>query len=244
MHDGEIVAERPPEQFPGGFYLPLAEQPADAGAAHPLAPPQHGGDDVHLDPARRAKGLEHRHVPRGAPAEPVVVTAADDRRAEPPHEHLVDEFLRRHIGKIGEVGGEQQPHPPLFEHAGLFRLGDELAVVAFAGGMPAVDRKGEDAGDEPRLPGPFDGAADHRRVPDVQPVEKAAGDGRTAGRGRLGDRVKDLQGLHLQRKKFHHPEFPVFHFRDPEEGVLPQIDREGALPPGAGDARRVEAHAV
>ena len=53
---------------------------------------------------------------------------------------------------------------------------------------------------KPRLPGPFDGAADHRGVPDVQPVEKAAGDGRPAGRGRLGDRMKDPQGLHLQRK--------------------------------------------
>ena len=200
MHDGEVVTERPPEQLAGGIDLPPAEQTADAGAAHPLAPPQHGRDDVHLDAARRAEGFQHRHVPRGVPPEPEVVAAADDRRTEPPHEHLVDEFLRRHGGKIGEVGGEQQPHPPFLEHVELFRLGDDLAVVAFAGGVPAVDRKGEDAGGEPRLPGPFDGAADHRGVPDVQPVEKAAGDGRPAGRGRLGDRMKDPQGLHLQRK--------------------------------------------
>lgn len=69
--------------------------------------------------------------------------------------------------------GESSSRTPHFSSMWNFFVSVMISQLShLRAGCPAVDRKGEDAGGEPRLPGPFDGAADHRGVPDVQPVEK------------------------------------------------------------------------
>ena len=170
--DRAVDDERRPEQRAGVLERAARDEAADVARADDLAVDLEQRDDARLEAPVRAQQLR---VALRAVAEAEVLADADERRAEPLDEHLVDELLRA----LRRERRVELDHDELLDA----ERGDELGLALERRQQPRLVPGRDDRG-RVRVEGQHRvGARDHLAVPEVDAVERADGD---APRARLG----------------------------------------------------------